>query len=359
MSKILQVLGSLGRGGAETMVMNYYREAIKQGIQFDFIVHANVSNGYEDEVKSLGGKILLLNRPGKVGPIKYIRELKKAIRKNGPYSVVHSHTNIQGFLAVVAGRLAGVEIVATHSHSTNFTRGRRIINTIVDKAFGAKMLACGDEAGKALYGKQLFKVIPNAISVDYFLDISKEQVEDYKQSLGLSEKKIVGHIGRFVDQKNHSFLIRMITPVLKDNPDYILCLFGEGLLRIEIEKTVAKLKIDKQVRFMGVSSQMNLVYGMLDILVLPSKKEGLPVTILEAQAAGILCLCSDVITRECDMGINLVNYLPLNENIWRQTLQSKLNGRHEITSISIRKKALHRYDIASQSKVLFDIYRGE
>lgn len=358
--KVLQVLGSLGRAGAETMVMNYYNELNKKSCIFDFIVHANIINGYEKEVEKLGGKIYKLNRPGEIGIIKYIKQVRKVIRENGPYDVIHIHTNTQGFMPAIAAHKEGIPIIAVHSHSTKFPKHKVLINNIVGDYTKVKRLACGYEAGKALYGKNNFEVISNAISLDYFYYVNQEKIDELKRSINIQNKFIIGHVGRFVESKNHNFIIEVLFPIIKRSDDIILCLVGDGPLKKEIELKVKKLNIENQVIFMGVREDMNLIYKIFDVLILPSLKEGLPLTIIEAQASGKKCLCSDAVTNECDMGLGLVEYVSLNIDLWKDKIYEYYKHKqYDFPTFHDIKTKMKNYDIQVQSEKLLSIYEGK
>ncbi len=359
MLKVLQILGSLGCGGAETMVMNYYREAVKRGCQFDFVVHAEAANGYESEVRQLGGQIIRLDRPGEVGAIRYVRELREAITENGPYGAIHAHTNEQGFMAMIAGRFENVPVVAMHAHSTGFSPLKSSINRLAAKCLKAKRLACGEAAGRALYGRLPFEVVPNAISVDAFCQVTPADISKMKEALGIGGKRVIGHVGRFIPLKNHAFLIHEVAPILRENRDVVVCLVGDGETRGETETLCDQLGVREQVLFLGVRRDMPLLYSLFDLSVLPSDKEGFPLTVMECQAAGKICLCSDAVTRECDMGLGLVEYLPLEKGVWRRRIgQVLMDAAWRKPDAQLRKSLLAPYEITGQCGRLLDIYGG-
>lgn len=358
--RVLQVLGSLGRAGAETMIVNYYRELVKKNCQFDFIVHSHVSNGYEKDIEKLGGKVIRLHRPGEIGLFRYIKEVRNAIREYGPYDAIHIHTNTQGFMPAFAAYREKIPVILVHSHSTNFSKVKVMINKIVGDFAKVKRLACGEEAGKALYGKRKFEVINNAIPIEHFYIDNDEIISQTKDNLGINNKFIIGHIGRFVEEKNHPFIIEVLASLLKRNKQLVLCFAGDGPLRFAVENKVKQLDIANQVVFLGVRNDMNIVYNMFDVLILPSTKEGLPLTVIEAQAAGKKCLCSDNITTECDMNLGLVEFASLNEKEWIKRLDKCIIERQTYKpTFSEVKYKMHKYDIKSQADKLLLIYKGK
>ena len=213
--RVLHIVGYLVRGGAETMAMNYYRELVKRGYQFDFVVHKRVTDGYEDEVRKLGGRILELPPAGSVGMKRYIHLLTNLMKENGPYQAVHCHMNEQGFMSIIAGRRAGIPVVAMHSHSTKFSTKKAMINRLVTIGYRGLRLACGNEAGKAMYGRLSYYVVPNAIPMDEFVFYNEDKKLEVKERFHLSSYKIIGQVGRLVDVKNHQFMLEVIKEIIK------------------------------------------------------------------------------------------------------------------------------------------------
>ena len=196
------------------------------------------------------------------------------------------------------------------------------------------------------------------MNIEKFSLVSKEEVATEKKKLTLENKYIIGHIGRFVEQKNHEFLVHMITPVLKANPNAVLCLAGGGELRKKIESLCADLDLIDQVKFLGICDNMNIIYNMYDLVVLPSRFEGLPLTVIEAQAAGKPILCSDVVTPECDLNLGLVSFLPLDEECWRTEIAKYIHEEilPPAPDIHTIKQKAANFDIKNQSDALMKIY---
>lgn len=358
--KVLQVLGSLTYGGAETMVMNYYRHIDKSICQIDFIVHGRGNGAYEDEVISNGSKVIHLPTAGKLGFLKYVLILYKTIINNGPYDVVHAHTNIQEGMVLLAAKMAGVPIRISHSHNTSFnTSAMKLnINRMLLKFNANKKLACGEVAGKAFYGNNDFVVVNNAVEVKKFLSVPESSGSALRTKFGISQNAIIiGHVGRFVDQKNHEFLLESFSDAVNDNPYLKLICVGEGSLLPQMKQLVKKMSIEENVYFIGSWSDMPSIYQMFDVFVLPSKHEGLPLTLVEAQVSGLRCLVADNITDECDLGLNLINYIPLDRKIWSQYF-ALLRKKVEITDKCRLEKAAERYNIDKQCAKLLNIYRS-
>lgn len=317
--KVLHVVGGMDVGGTETMLMNLYRE-VHNVIQFDFISYYKKDAYYDNEIKELGGKIIKIDSPSKVGQLKAIINLYKII-KQGKYEVVHAHTLFNCGIAMLAAKLAGAKIRISHSH-TNLDMSNNIIKKLyfslmrgLIKLFSTDFVACSESAGKYLFGENIiknsnYKVLHNYINYNKFL-----QCGDYKsirEELVIKEDDIVvGHIGRFVDAKNHKFLIDIINDMVKENNKVKAILVGNGPLRKEIEDKVESLGIRKNIYFLGLRNDIDVILNNCDLFIFPSIYEGLGLVILEAQACGLPCIVSEAIQHEADLEIGLLNRLQL------------------------------------------------
>ena len=348
--RVLEVMGSLHKGGAETMIMNYYRAFDKEQCQMDFVVHAEFEDDYRAEAKAMGANIIVLPTPGSIGMIRYIRMLRKAIKANGPYDAVHMHTDTQGFMGVIAAREAGVKRVVVHSHNTRFNKMRILVNRIVCRLGKTVCVACGEKAGEEFFGKQKFVVINNAINVSKFSS-NGEKKED-------TETKVIGHLGRFHPQKNHPFIIALAECLKKRKVDVQIQLYGAGDTEQNIRQLAKERDVEDCVRFMGLTNNAAAAYRSFDLFILPSLYEGFPVTLVEAQLIGVTILAADTISRECDLELGLLSYLPLEVDVWADEICRRLqagNLKHCVLSPEV----IARYDVSVQWKRLLAIYQGE
>lgn len=353
--KVLQVVGSLGRGGAETMITNYNKVAKENGCKFDYIIHENQKFGYEEDVKKLEANLFLIDKPGKIGLINYIKLLVKTIRENGPYDAIHAHTDYQVFMTVIAAKIANVPNCVVHSHTTNYSLIQKIVNRIIFFILKPVKLACGEEAGIALYGKNNFFVLNNAIFVDEYITINKEKIEQLKKEIGILDNNIVlGQVGRLINLKNHIFSLKVLNKLLEKNKNYLLLIVGDGEEKENLINICKDMGIQKNVKFLGLRNDMKDIYHLFDALLMPSLYEGLPMTLLEAQSVGIPCICSNNISKESDRKLGLVNFIPLEQIKWIQVLESIKNN--ELSSIKI-KKAMAEYDIINQCNDLLNYYQ--
>ena len=303
--RIAHIIGKWVGGGVEAVVMNYYRHIDRTKIQFDFLCDDDSTNIPYEEIEKLGGRVILIPPYQKV--FKYHKELKKIFKEN-KYKIVHSHINTLSVFPLFAAKCACVPIRIAHSHSTtNKKEWKKNLLKITlrpfSKAFATKYMCCSELAGRWLFGDKEYDkgnvyLLNNAIDLDkYKYD---EKVRKAKRTeLNIDDPTlVVGHIGRFVEQKNHRFLIDIFFEIHKKNSDSLLLLAGQGPLLDEIKEKVHNLGLDNNVRFLGQRSDANELYQAFDLFLLPSLYEGLPVVGVEAQAAGNLCYLSNDMTKE-------------------------------------------------------------
>jgi glycosyltransferase involved in cell wall biosynthesis len=323
--RILHFFGGMNRGGAETMIMNIYRHIDRDKVQFDFAVHTKEQCHYDNEIKDLGGRIIHLPSPAKVGPRVYGRTLMQVLHKYGPFHGVHSHVHYySGFIVRIAQK-AGLALRISHSHNTQDGKTdsikRRIYRQFMRHLIlkhSTRLYGCSRAAGQHLFGPgcgsdSRFKVIPNAIELSKFKLSDKHELRD-KLSFPVNEP-LIGHVGRFHEQKNHKFLIEIFHALLKKLPDAHLVLVGDGPLKTEIETIIHAKGIDNRVHMLGIRDDVPLIMGALDLFLFPSLYEGLGIVLIEAQAAGIPCVVSDVIPGEVDMKLGLVEFIGLQSDV--------------------------------------------
>lgn len=303
--RVAQIIGKWLGGGVEAVVMNYYRNIDRSKIQFDFICDEDSTNIPYDEIKKLGGKVIIIPPYQKV--IKYHKALKKVL-KEGNYKMVHSHINTLSVFPLFAAKCVGVPVRIAHSHSTSNKKEwkKTLMKNALkpfSKVFATNYMCCSEYAGRWLFGDKEYDkgnvyLLNNAIDLDKFK--YDEKVRKLKRKeLGIKDDTfVIGHIGRFVAQKNHTFLIDIFNEYHKKNKKSILLLVGQGPKVEEIKEKVNNLNLSDSVVFLGQREDANELYQAFDIFLLPSLYEGLPVVGVEAQASGLLCLLSDEMTKE-------------------------------------------------------------
>lgn len=301
MIRILQCVNDMHRAGLETMLMNYYRNIDRNEIQFDFLTHRPNRSDYDDEIESLGGRIFYAPRLYPQNYPKYFKWMKQFFREHPEYQIVHSHIDSMSYLPLKAAKDANIPIRIAHSHNTSIDKDFKYL---LKQYFRSRITsvatnycACGEEAGKFLFGNKDFTFIPNAIEVDRFL--YNEELRNKKRlELGIKDEFVVGHVGRLSYQKNHKLLIEIFNRFLKVRPSSLLILVGVGEKEDEIKKQVHKLGIDSKVKFLGNRNDVNELYQAMDVFVMPSFFEGVPVVGIEAQFSDLPCIFSDKVPVE-------------------------------------------------------------
>lgn len=343
---VAQVMGKWLGNGVESVIMNYYRHLDHSKVQFDFICDEDSTRIPYDEIKKLGGRVFLV--PKYQNLPKYLKALEKLFKEN-QYRIVHSNINTLSVFPLYAAKKAGVPIRISHSHSTSNPKEwkRNLIKNILrpfSKRYATDYFACSEVAGRYLFGNKDFdqgevKIIHNAIDIDKFKfdEIARKKL---RKELGIKDSTVViGHVGRFVQQKNHAFLVDVFKEYHKKNPDSKLLLVGSGPLEDEIKKKVEKLDLKDSVLFLGQRDDINKLYSVMDIFCLPSLYEGLPVVGVEAQAAGLPCVFSNKITKNivlCDntQMLSIKN----NRNQWLRYMESAKIDNKKRTDIKINKE---------------------
>jgi len=314
MIRVLHILGGMDRGGIETFIMNIYRNIDRNKIQFDFLLSTQKECAYNNEIRNLGGKIFYVP-PRKSGILKNRKALNDFFKKHREYKIVHQHvsslTNVE---PLKIAKKYHIPIRIIHSHNTN--QGGSHIHKYIHKynqlfveSFATHYFACSNLAAKWLYPpkqykEKNFKIINNGIDVDKFI-YNNEIRDTYRKKLGIENKFVIGHVGRFHPQKNHEFLIEIFRAVVNRNKNSLLLLVGDGSLRQYIEEKVNRLKLTDNVMFAGVRSDIPELLQAMDVFVMPSYHEGLPVTLVEAQSACLPCVLSKNITDEIEILDNI------------------------------------------------------
>lgn len=363
MIRILHSVSNMDRAGIETMLMNYYRHIDRDKVQFDFLCNKQKPGAYDDEIVSLGGHIF--HTPG-LNPAKYPKYLaymKEIFNQNPEYRIVEAHNGALGVYALHAAKVNEIPIRIFHAHGASITKDWKLPIKLVCKALlPANMthhFSCGVAAARCYFGDQVvtadkYELIPNAIEVERFTFNIKLR-EDIRKQHGLEGKHVIGHVGRFMAQKNHSFLIDVFAEVASQDALAMLVLLGDGELRGEMIKKVQEKGLSNRVIFVGNVGNANEWYNAFDVFVLPSIWEGLPVVGVEAQANDLPCVFSASVTKEISL-TDKVEFISLDAPIaeWAQEI---------ITSMQIKERrdntamiSENHYNIAYEAKKLQERY---
>lgn len=359
--RVLHVVVNMNRGGAETLVMNLYRNIDRSKVQFDFLTCR--PGVFDQEIIQLGGKIHRIPYISDVGHFKYLKGLSRFFSEYNDYKIVHSHLDKMSGLVLRAAKKAGIPIRVSHSHNTQ-SEGGFAAKTY--KWFAGRLIpsnstslfACSNQAAKWLFnGKsRTSRIIKNGIEYENFA-FSNEARKEVRRELGLNPKDyVLGHVGRFSPQKNHSFLIDVFSEFNKINDRSVLLLVGDGPLRMQMEEKVSSLHLDHKVKFLGVRSDIHRILQGMDLFLFPSLHEGLPVSLIEAQGADLPCLISDGVSREVDLGVYLIHYASLENPLeWVEKVQrisTKCMSRTNLPEALISSG----YDIRATADMIEDFY---
>jgi glycosyltransferase involved in cell wall biosynthesis len=369
--RILHVVGGMNRGGVETWLMHLLRHLDRQRFHMDFLVHTSQPCAYDYEIAALGSRIIHCFPHTK--PWRYARSLMRILREDGPYDVVHSHVHHFTGLLLYIARRAGVPVRIAHSHSdTSLSDGgagpgrlaylRLMKNLIRTNATGG--LAASRKAAAALYGHDWendsrWRLLYCGIDLEPFRQ--KTDPGQVRAELSIpSDARVIGHVGRFHEVKNHSFLTEIAFEIAKREPRMRLLLIGDGPLRSQVEQKTAQLGLNGKVIFAGLRSDVpRLMLGAMDIFVMPSLYEGLPLVGIEAQAAGLPLLISDTITDELPALGQTVHRLSLNTppSVWADAALrhcSLEKDHHE----ALRKIDASRFSITRSAAEVERCYYG-
>ena len=356
--RILHVVTIMNRAGLETMLMNYYRAIDRSKIQFDFLVHRDDKGDYDDEIKSLGGRIYHLPSISFVHSVNYSKKAYDFFINHPEYSIVHSHLDSLSALPLAAAKKANVSTRIAHSHTSNFDsdlkKPIRNMTKHLIPMYATDFFGCSDEAMDFMFGKRAAKdgiVINNAIDTSKFT-FNKKIRKKIRKEFSLSDSNfVVGHVGRFNYPKNHEFIISIFNELLKQEPSAKLMLVGDGENRATIEKQISDLGISKSVILTGVRNDIHDIMQAMDVFVMPSRYEGLPVVSIEAQASGLPCVFSDVVTAGLDITGNCrFISLKLNAKEWAEVILDFKGYTRRDTSRNIEIAGYNSHSEASKLK---------
>lgn len=360
--RVAEIIGKYIGGGVDAVVLNYFSFIDKDKVQFDFICDSDSTEIPYEQIESMGGRVILIPPYQKV--FKYQKELKRVL-KDGNYKIVHSHLNTLSVFPLMAAKKIGIPIRIAHSHSTSNKKEwkRNILKNLLkpfSRVYANKYMCCSELAGRWLFGNKEYDkgtvyLLNNAIDLDKF---------KYNKTVGDKKRKelcinpntfVIGHVGRFVEQKNHRFLIDIFNEIHKNMEDSLLLLAGQGPLIDEMKEKVHKLGLDDYVHFLGQRKDINELYQVFDLFLLPSLYEGLPVVGVEAQASGNLCYFSNDMTKETKV-LYSTKFMSLDNTAkeWAKEILKDVKAykKHD-TKEEISK---HGFNIVEEAKKLEELY---
>lgn len=319
--KIIHVIASMNIGGAETFLMNVLKNTDINKYELIFVCYGYGENDYENDIEQLGGRIVKISVPKEIGYIKHMKELKKLFIDEKP-DVVHAHTYYNSAFPMLVAKRLGIKTRITHSHSTRSDvkenlkqKIYKIITKHIINRCSNVFLSCGEEASKNIFYKsKKFDIIFNGIDINEFKFNEKERLIKRKE-LGIkSDEFVIGHVGRFVEVKNQSFLIKVFTEYLRKNQNSRLIFIGDGPLMGNIKEMSKESNIEEKILFLGKRRDVNKLYNVMDMFIFPSLYEGFPVTLVETQINGLTALVSNRVDSKVKR-TEYINFFSIDDNI--------------------------------------------
>lgn len=336
--RILQFTIAASKGGRTQYVLNNWKYIDKHRFQFDFVTFSKTLD-YEQELVEEGCNVYHISCYPEENKEKFVEEFDQILEQG--YDVIHIHTSYwKNTIVEERAKYKGIKKIIIHSHNTgcgtSITKEQEEreckrhceIRNDLHPEMATDFWACSIEAAEWLYGNQIsgdkIKIMKNAIDLKRFT-YSCSKREAVRKKLGIENEIVIGHVGRFAYQKNHRFLIDVFEKIYKKNHKTRLYLVGRGELEEGIKQQVKQLGLSEVVLFMGWRADVNELLQAIDIFVLPSRFEGLPIVAVEAQASGCPCILSDTITKEVLITKN-VKHIPLDKVIWQKEIESYIEG---------------------------------
>lgn len=354
MKRLLCIVGGMNVGGAETFLIKVYRNLDKTQYQMDFAVAIEGEGAYDDEIRALGGKIYHIT-PKSRGFIKNFFDIKNIVKKEQYKHVLRTSQHSLSALELLAAWLGGAStrvFRSSNSNTASKSKKQSLLHKIccfMPHYFANVRIAPSTEAAEFMFGKYCIKkgrakIINNGVDLSVYRYDESSRI-DIRRELGIPDSALlVGHIGRFNQQKNHIFLLEIFKSILSTNKNAFLLLVGKGELETSIRENVAKMGLEEHIIFTGIRSDIPSILSAIDVFVMPSFYEGMPNTVIEAQATGLPCVIADTITKEANI-TGLVNYMPLGcANSWAEKVLSVVDSERVDTHSSFIE---HRYDITS------------
>ncbi len=363
MIRVLQYIGSLQFGGSQSFIMEVYRKIDRSQVQFDFITFPGETTGNYDEIISLGGKVFECPQYSAGTHRAFCRWWDTFFREHAEYKILHGHIRSCGSVYIPIAKRHGVKTII-HSHSTSNGSGlSSVVKAIYQyplRYMADYLFSCSDIAGKWLYGeratkKSNYRIIPNCVDLDYFA-YSEDTRSAVRKEWSIGENDfVIGHIGRFHESKNHGYILEIFRELLKIHPNSKMLLVGngveEGLRQLGAEKEVLERMVCT-----GAQARPGKFYQAMDVFLFPSVWEGLPMSVVEAQAAGLPCEISDTITTNV-MLTSLVTQHSIQEpaKYWAEII-AQYADRKRCACNEENRKRLEEFDSKLVAKQLQEFY---
>ena len=362
--RVLHCVAGLAHGGYESLIMNLYRCIDRDAVQFDFV--SSFPGVYESEIEALGGVIHRIPFITQKGPFAYTHALDRVLTQSPRYPIVHSHMDKFSGLVMRQSKRAGIPVRIAHSHNTRNEGG--LAFQVVKDYYGNMVLpnathlfACSQAAADWMFGPEAARahILLNGIDPERFV-VNEVARASVREEFGLSDECLVfGHVGRFTPQKNHDRILDIFALIHRQAPGSALLLAGTGPLLDPMRQKAARLGLSGCVRFLGSREDIPRLLQGMDGFLFPSLHEGLPVTLIEAQAAGLPVTAATTITSEVCV-TPLVEQLALesSDEIWAKTALAQAMANRSVRSSPRQQIAAAGYDIRQTADWLTNFYLG-
>ena len=360
--RILHVLGTTDLGGAESRIMDLYRHIDRSRVQFDFVVHTEKTGYFDKEIEKLGGRIFRVPRFRIYNYFSYRKAFQKFFREHREFKMVQGHMTSSAAIYLPIAKRAGISTTIAHARSAGVDKGikgkltRWMRRNLSEKA--DYMFTCSRLAGISVFGEKAVEegktiFIPNAVDCSAFA-YDEEKRKKMREVLQVDDKYVIGHVGRFHYAKNHEYLLRIFAALCKGSDDYVLILLGEGGGMENCKSLAKELGIEQKVFFLGNHSNAYDYYQAMDYFVYPSRYEGLPGTIVEAQTSGLKCLMSDTICEEVAV-TDLVHTMSISKEPekWAEYIEATRDYERRSREMEMKKAG---FDVDGQAQIMMRFY---
>lgn len=364
MIRVLHVVTIMNRNGLENRLMDIYRHIDRNKVQFDFLTHRLDDGAFDNEIKSLGGKVYHIPALNPLHTFRYLKTVRSFFREHKEYYIVHSHINAFSTFVLYAAKKEGVKVRIAHSRTWGAEKSWKTLFKYLSKAFingqVTHRFGCSQQAGEWLFGRRWvkepnhFKVIPNSIELDKFA-FNETLRNEMRNKLGLNEEIAFVNVSRLEPQKNHSFLLKIFKEIINENSNVRLYLIGEGWLKDKISREAEELEISESVVFVGNINNVGDYLNAMDAFIFPSLFEGFGTVTIEAQCCGLPIIASDTIPPETKIS-DLLEFESLNSSpkIWADHIMRLKEKNSRIDQRALVKKA--GYDINDTYSFLQNFY---
>ncbi|WP_227671595.1 glycosyltransferase [Psychrobacter sp. 72-O-c] len=361
--RVLHIIGHMNRAGAETMLMNLYRHTDRTQIQFDFITFTGEPGDYDAEIIELGGKIIPVLADN---PIGRMLKLQQFLEQHPEYKIVHAHMLLSNAFHLLAAKRAGVKNRISHSHCASNGHSSSIKKIyekwafIVNRKLATYKISCGELAAEYLFGttKDVL-LLPNAVDIEEMIEVANKSRNYISQVFNESDLSLkILQVGRLNEAKNHRFTLEIAQELKACNVDFTIYIVGQGQLEEGLKQQVKDKSLQNEVKFLGVRSDVAELMASADYMIMPSLYEGFPVVLVESQTVGLASIISNQISAEVDLGLDLVEFLPLDSaKPWAKRL---LGSKGVCVSNDVIKDRLQLqgFDVAVNAEKLTRLYKS-